>query len=324
MWGDDEDNADADHADYANVGVADEMKAIGAAADVREDDDDGADIARGADNVSPHANARDTNADNAEVCDPDPRFQGVDEAAQLWEDDDTDADAPPHNPDTSHMHHRESHAPSIATPAEISTVNEAADAWGDESAAPSPEQMHGVDHAAAAWGDTDGSNDSDPNEEAGVDVNARAGEIHTHGEPDANIADHNVAAMAWGDESSADESVDKTDADENAANADANADADAEEIADADADADESMDDTDSDDNAPSLPTADDAANVWNSDDDSSGTGDAPDASSSRITLPQVYSASDFDFVDDSWLPDVPGQGEQDSDDDDDNSNYLS
>ena len=45
------------------------------------------------------------------------------------------------------------------------------------------------------------------------------------------------------------------------------------------------------------------------------------DIYSARVTLSHllhIYSASDFAFVDDSWLPNDPGSGEENSDGDDD------
>ena len=323
-WGDDDDadvdNVDLDDPDAAELAA--ETKAADKAAQVWGDD------------------AIDSSLHDADA---------VDQAAQMWGDDEDEDDV-------AHADHADAMAnshqvnqlrsPSVPAQPQIFTVNDAIAAWGDDDTAtgantcisdltdarlvisrspPLPPQhaMHPVDIAASAWSDCD--------EESPMDVDADIHVLHVDPDPDADadadadpdLADHDIAAIAWGDDSDAHLSPD--DSDTNTGPHDAE-----------------------------SLPTAHDAENAWDSNDDSSGTGgSATNASSSsppadihhrsdiplvvtpsRITLPDVYSAdftparvnfpyvysaSDFDFVDDTWLPEGLGRvEEEDSNEDND------
>ena len=137
--------------------------------------------------------------------------------------------------------------------------------------------------------------------------NAGSRDTNTDADVDTRVADAHLAGVAWVDE--------------------------------ADADADDSPSDCrlsendvanvwDTDHNlgsASSLPprsaTADAAANAWSSSSSDADPHqlDVPFVTPSRITLPRRYSASDFGYVDSSWLPTQPAsEGESSADDGED------
>ena len=204
-------------------------------------------------------------------------------------------------------------------------ANAAADAWGDADAdadqpdpdicqdadatlaIPKPPSAGGVNEAAEAWGESDDSGADADTSGADTDadarlVSSRSAEIIGTEEPhlpsQLNI-DADLAGNLW----------DPADGD-----ADAEPDADASTLG-ADDAADAWLSDTVE--GIQPTRTADDAADVWLSDADVSPVPVIP------VSLPiitHVYSASDFQYVDDSWLPLHPSPNEtscEESDEDD-------
>jgi hypothetical protein len=225
-------------------------------------------------------------------------------------------------------------------------ADEAAELWDDNESqsgeAPHdiPEQLN-VDAggAAAAWGDEYDADADDDMPDA--DAPPADGGVNTSGVIEVNLGvNAEIACGAWGEDSDAD-------ADPAGSHGADGADADAHSIGSAGSDADAERagqawgDDSNSDADPGEYklhPTAHDAQQEWESDSDESlGNADAAAEawssssmghdsdeiplviSPSRITLPHVYSASDFGFVDDSWFLNADVNEEESDEDDEDN-----
>ena len=202
----------------------------------------------------------------------------ADEAAGAWGDGDSSADA-----------------------------DEAADAWGDGdqsepgivSGTPVLPSTMGVDEAADAWGDNDSGADADNSDAEAESPSSGTADVMLVGDQLNVNAD--LAGDAW----------DHPDDNPDDIHADAGTDGDNAEPAASALGADDAADAWVSDDGGILPPgTADDAADAWSSDADVTAV-QVISVSPSIVT--HVYSASDFQYVNDSWLPLGPSPSEDSS-----------